>query len=245
MPVKLIKDYYIKRKPKIMRNFAKDLEHIRKLLRNKFTEVKIDEMLNEMKMDFEKILPEIPYIGGIKNTSTSIMVESMSSLAMFRVLEREGLTLREIGEIFYELCDLSAVIRKENFSKIGVDPATLQFDPAKVELTKKRCEISRLKDFPDDSVMDFVDGEGKSFEWGLNVYECGIHKAFKKLGAEKYVHLICLADYSAANIFGYGFTRTQSIGFGASMCDHRYIKNYKTPKGWPPDNLQEYQEIKV
>ncbi|MHA2123180.1 MAG: L-2-amino-thiazoline-4-carboxylic acid hydrolase, partial [Promethearchaeota archaeon] len=81
--------------------------------------------------------------------------------------------------------------------------------------------------------------------WGFNFHQCGFHKVFKRLNEEKYVHLFCLADFSEANILGFGFSRTQTLGFGAPMCDHRYVKNYKTPLGWPPDDLPEFEKEKI
>jgi hypothetical protein len=65
------------------------------------------------------------------------------------------------------------------------------------------------------------------------------------LDAERFVPFFCLADFSEANILGFGFSRTQTLGFGANMCDHRYVKNYKTPRGWPPDDLPEFNKDKI
>lgn len=241
MAVKVIKDYYVKRKPKLMKNFSKELEVARELLKRQFNEENVNELFSQMKSEYEKIIPEIPYIGGTKNPFTSLLVGGMSSLAMFRVLENEGLTLRDIGEFYYKLRDIHNKIRKNNLEKISKDPAQYPFELAYVDFAKKMCESSKLRNYPDDWVADYIEGDGKTFEWGFDFYECGIHKALKRLNAEKFVHLFCLADFSEANILGFGFSRTQTIGFGAPMCDHRYVKNYKTPKGWPPDDLPEYE----
>jgi len=129
--------------------------------------------------------------------------------------------------------------------KIGKDPTQYPFEPAYVDYAKKLCETSKLRKYPDDWVGDFVEGDGKTFEWGFDFHECGLHKVFKRLNSEKFVYLLCLGDFSEASILGFGFSRTQTLGFGAPMCDHRYIKNYKTPKGWPPDELQEFIERNV
>jgi len=244
MVVKIIEDYYTKRKPEMMKNFSHELEIARELLIKKFNEPKLDELFKQMKSEYEKLIPEIPYIGGLENMFTNILVISMSFLAMFRILEKEGLTLRDIGEFNYELWDIHSNMRKKEFLSISKNSAQYQFESAHVDLWKKLCETSKLRNYPDDWVMDFVEGDGKTFEWGVNYYECGIYKVFKRLDAEKYVHFFCLADYSDANISGYGFTRSQAIGFGAPMCDHRYLREYKTPRGWPSDDLAEYKNKK-
>jgi len=242
MTVKVLKDYYVKRKPKLMKDFSKEIEVTRDMLKRKFSEAKINELFDQMKTEYEKIIPEIPYIGGTKNPFSSLLVGGISSLAMFRVLEKEGFTLRGIGEFYYEFRDIHNTIRKDNLEKIGKDPAQYPFESTYVDFAKKLCEASKLRNYPDDWVADYVEGDRKTFEWGFDFYECGLHKVFKRLDAEKFVSFFCLADFSEANILGFGFSRTQSLGFGAPMCDHRYVKNYKTPRGWPPDDLPEFDK---
>ncbi|NHJ21381.1 MAG: hypothetical protein EAX91_10580 [Candidatus Lokiarchaeota archaeon] len=242
MTVKEINDYYIKRKPKLMEEFSKSLEIVRDVLKRKFSNDKIDDLFNEMKAEYEKLIPEIPYIGGRKNSFTTLLIGGISNLAMFYVLEREGFSLRDIGEFYYEYRDISNTIRRNNLEKIGKDPAQYTFEQAYVDYAKKLCETSKLREYPEDWVVDYIEGDGKTFEWGFNFHECSFHKVFKRLGAERFVPFFCLADFSEANILGFGFSRTQTLGFGAPMCDHRYVINYKTPRGWPPDELPEFNK---
>jgi len=242
MAVKIVKDYYIKRKPKLMKDFTKQIEVASDVLKKKFPNGKINELFDEMKVEYEKLIPEIPYIGGTKNPFSTLLVGGMYSLAMFRVLEKEGFSLRDIGEFYYEFRDINNTIRKRRLEKIGKDPAQYPFESSYMDWAKKQCEISNLKNYPDDWVSDYIEGDGKTFEWGFNFHECGIFKVLKRLGDERFVPFFCLADFSEANILGFGFSRTQSLGFGAPMCDHRYVKNYKTSRGWPPDDLPEFNK---
>ncbi len=241
MSVKLIKDYYIKRKRKLMTNFEKQLAILSNLLKKKVDKAKTDGMLNQMKAEFEKIIPEIPYIGGQKNPMTILLIGAMSDLAIFRILEREGFTLREIGQLHYEFSDERNKIRTRNLEKIGKDPSNYPFEQEYIGVVKSMSEKSQKSNYPDDWIMDFVEGDGKSFEWGFDFQQCGIHNVYKRLSAEKYVPFVCLSDFSEANVLGFGFTRTQTLGNGAPICDHRYVKNYKTPQAWPPDNLEEFK----
>ncbi len=241
MSVKVVADYYIKRKGKLMKNFDRQLAILSKLMRNKFSEAKIDEMVNQMKAEYEKIIPEIPYIGGQKNPMTLILIVCMSDLAILRILEKEGLTLREIGQFHYEFTDERNNRRKRNLERIGKDPTQYPFEPEYMNMAKILCENKQKEDYPDEWVSDYIEGDGKIFEWGFNYKQCCIYNVYKRLGAEKYFPFICLGDFSEANIFGYGFSRTQTLGNGAPICDHRYIKNYKTPRAWPPDKVEEFK----
>jgi hypothetical protein len=105
MTANIRKDYYIKRKSKLMKNFSKHIEVARDILKRTFNETKINDLYEQMKKEYEKIVPEIPYIGGTKNPFSTLLVGGMSNLAIFRVLEKEGLSLRDIGEFYYEFRD--------------------------------------------------------------------------------------------------------------------------------------------
>lgn len=241
MSVKMVDNYYIKRKGKLMITFEKQFGILSKLLMKKFDEAKINEMLNQMKAEYEKLIPELPYIGGAKNAMTILLIGGISDLAIFRILEKEGFTLREIGQLHYELSDERNKRRAINLEKIGKEPSQYPFEPQYIDAVKPMSEQSQKRNYPDDWIMDFVEGDSKSYEWGFNFDQCGIYNVYKRLGAEKYVPFICLSDFSEANILGFGFSRTQTIGNGAPLCNHRYIKNSKTPRAWPPDNLEEFK----
>lgn len=241
MSVKVVNDYYNKRKAKLLTDFDSILSLSRKILGVKFNDAKIDEIFNLMKQEYEDLIPEIPYIGGKKNFFTNFLIGGAAILAIFRILEKEGFTLRDIGEFFYKFCDINNKLRKENLEKIGKDPSQYPFEKEYRDYMMVAAELSQKREYPDNWVADYVEGDSKTYEWGFNVYECGIHKFLKKFDSEKYAPIICLSDFSEANIFGFGFSRTQTVSNGAPLCDHRYRKNFQTPRAWPPDNIQEFK----
>ncbi len=240
MVAKIVDDFYVRKKSKFMRSFDERLVVVKNELRKKFDDKKSEDLISQMKVEFEKILPDILYIGGQKNPTTLVLVKCMSDLAIFRTLEKIGFSFREIGEFHYNYAIATHILRKEALEKAGRDPSEYPFDPVYMDYQKKLTEETQLKLYPDDWVMDFVEGDGKTFEWGWDITECGVQKAFKKLGDEKYLPFICLGDYYEAEGLGYGFSRDQTLGFGAPLCTHRFVKNYKTPRAWPPDDLKEF-----
>jgi len=240
MSEKNVKEYYIKKKGKLLKTFEERLEIARELLSKKFDNLKVNEIINQIKLEYEQIIPEIPYIGGQKNPTTQVLIKCVSNLALFRILEKNGFSFNEIGEFHYHFSIGNHKIRKEALQKAGRDPSLYPFDTVYLDYQKKLTEATQKRMYSYDWVMDFVEGDGKSFAWGWDVYECGVQKVFKKLGDEKYLPLICLGDHYEAEALGFGFTRTKTLGFGASMCTHRFVKNYKTPRAWPPQKLKEF-----
>jgi len=235
-------DYYVKKKIKILKDFEDRLEIAKKLLLTKFSTIKTDEIISFIKLDFEQLLPKIPYIGGAKNPITIILLNCVSSLAIFRILEKEGYSFEEIGEFYYNYALAIHKARKEVLKKAGRDPSLYVFEPVYRDYQKRLCEETLKRTYPNDWVMEYIEGDSKKFEWGWDVCECGVQKVFKELGAERYLPFICLGDYYEAEGLGYGFKRTETLGFGANKCTHRFVKNYKTPKAWPPYGLDEFNK---
>ena len=245
MSIKKAKDYYIKRKAKLMKNFDIYTNDVRKLLAGKFDDDKIDKIHKQMKEEFENLIPKIPYIGGAKNRFTESLIVSISNLAIFWILEKEGFSYREIGEFFYKVVDAGIRVDKENREKNGKDPAQYPFETEYINLQKSFAEYSQKRTFPYDFVSNFVEGDGVSFEYGFNISECGTYKMFKELGAEKYIPFLCMVIMRESNIFGYGLFRTQTLAIGAPTCDYRYTKKLKTAQKITEQEVTYFKEKKI
>lgn len=235
-------EYYIKKKNKFMRDFDDRLHAVKYFLLQKYDMKEAEEFINNMKVEFEKMIPDIPFIGGQKNPTTLILVKCISDLAVFRVLERADYDFIEIGAFHYNYSMKMHEERKAVLEKTGRDSSQYPFEAAYKDYQKTLCENTLSKTYPYDFVMEYVLGDDKTFDWGWNIHECAVQKAYKKFGDEKYLPFICLGDHYEGEGLGFGFSRTQTLGFGAPFCDHRFIKNSKTPSAWPPYNLKEYNE---
>lgn len=239
MTVKILDDYYIKNKARLNTQFDKSLHISKDILLERFSEMELEEIFMQMRNEFEKLIPEIPYIGGKKNSFTSMLVDGAIMLSFFRILEKKGMTYHEIGEFSYRLYEKINKRRVEKLEKAGQTPIDQFFNPTYINYCKNLAKTTQLRKYPDDWVMEYVEGDGKTFDYGLNFTECANYKFFKKLGAEIYVPFLCLADFAQANVYEFGFTRTQTIGNGDPLCDHRFLKKGTTPRAWPPETLKE------
>lgn len=234
--------YYVDNKPKLMKQFGKAIILTESVLKQYYGEEKTENLISDIKTEFDNLLPEIPYIGGKKNGLTFNLVGSAYGLATIKVLERKGQSERDIGKILYEMNE-SFYKSKSPFLK-WLYPRII-FSKFIFKRGKKKTEKSQLKKYPEDWVFEMVKGDGVNFDVGINYTECGICKFYEKMGAKKYVPYLCLTDYAMARVFGIGLIRTQTLGNGAPVCDFRFKKNYKTPSGWPPDSLEEFRMKKV
>ena len=241
MSPRIIEDFYIKQQEKLMTQFDKILHLSKDILLKKIDNQHIESTFDEMRKEYINLIPKIPYIGGKKNPSTPMLIYSVNILAIIRVLENQGYSFNEIGEYSYEIIEKINKRRKEKIKKLEQLPSERNFQETYVNFLKDFARTLQKRKYPEDWVMEFVEGDGKTFDYGLNYTECGIAKLFKKLGSGKYVPFLCLSDFAEAQTNGFGFKRTQTIGNGSNLCDHRFIKNGTTSRAWPPHQLKEYK----
>lgn len=205
-------------------------------------ESKAKDLINQMRKEYEEMLGNMTNIGGRRNFLISVLIEKVSLLAVYRILEKEGYSYREIGEFSNGYKEIETKIAMERADKEGTKLIDVVFGEAYINFLKKHCATSQKREYPDNWVMEFVDGTNEDFDYGLNVSECGILKAYKNFGAEKYVPFACLLDLAQSHVLGFKLWRNHTLANGGPGCDHRFTRNGITPKAWPPENTKEYKK---
>ena len=228
--------YYIKMKSLLMNRIEKERAYYEKVLIQHMTKPKIEQLFNEALSAFEDLLPKLPYIGNETNVLAAGFISAAWCLGFFLGLEKKGLTLREIAKMMYEKMELDAESKSLDKKRSLKE---FYFSPKMREAELERTEISRSGKYPEDWVSEYVEGDGSNFDFGINFTECAIHKFFRHHEALRYTLIFCMSDYATYKAFSIGFKRTQNIVLGASRCEFRFKKDWETPRGWPPEDLEE------
>jgi hypothetical protein len=105
---------------------------------------------------------------------------------------------------------------------------------------KAAAAASQQRKYPEDFVSSFIKGDGRTFDFGLDITECGICKLYSAHGAQRLSRYMCLSDYVVSKAFNRGLVRYHTIAEGDGKCDFRYKKGretfvYPLRKGWPPN----------
>ncbi len=229
-------DYYIKKIPELMKEYDKDAVLLAETLTSYFNNLKIQNLLAEIRKAYEALIPDLPYIGGDTNISTQYIIGSAFSLPILLSLEQEDISMRDMAKIIYK-----TIKSKHNLtsSEKKQQIRDFYFSADMPEMAKKVCSVSQLRKYPEDYVYTYVEGDGINFNYGYDVNECGIVKFYNQIGAQRFIPIVCLTDYAIYQPLGVGFKRTQKIPTGDTICDLRFKKDYDTPSGWPPDDLEE------
>jgi len=233
MAIEEEKNYYLKKKRTLLRTFKTALVIVKNILIEYFGESKFKEISTITEKEFEALIPQIPYVGGDESHLTEDLINATLLLPLLRVFEKEGLDFYKVGKLAYDLF--------QAFYKVIPPPSDIFSEEYLIQL-KESAKRSKLRKYNGDWVYDFIEGDDKTFTFGIDYSECGVFKFYKSQGAEHFMPIICISDFAKAQTYGYGLKRTQTIGNGAPLCDFRYIKNGSTPRAWPPDNLPEFKK---
>ena len=184
-----------------------------------------DRLYREMRQEYEKIIPEIPYIQGMRARAlNSFLIITAQELAAYRVMKENGKTPSEAWEVCHEAIKL----RMKKFCKFKRwILKSLMFSNFLMRRVKRRAESGEHLKFGDFEVK-YIVGDGKDFDWGVDYVACGNYNFLKTQGAEEFAPYVCMSDIALSDALGWGLTRTQTIADGCQSCDFRFKKESKT-----------------
>jgi hypothetical protein len=227
------KEYYIRKKPELLEKFEEDVKRWSSLLLKQYGEIQSYRILQEVRQIFEKLIPQIPYIGGDENHFTKNLVDSVRYLALYKAMKKYGKTAEEAGRIIYE-----GYIRKANEPQPTIPPSKWLTSEQRLEQSRRGAIRSQERRYPGDYVYTFVEGEGEEFDHGFDFTECASHKFYHEHDADEFLPYYCYLDFVAGKVRKFGFIRTMTLYEGHGKCNHRFKTDGKTEADWPPPFLK-------
>ncbi len=218
-------NYYVNQKKKLMQVFDNTMGWFRPHLEELYGREFADQVLREARIEYERLIPLIPFIGGSKVHMTEDLMESVRILAYLRVLKARGKTVEECKEIIYRGMERRFAKYPRVVLKLGGIRA---FAKPFTRYLQTQAKESQARKYPQGFVFDFVDGDGKEFDWGLDIFECGICKFYQEQDASEFMKMVCSIDYVLSDKLGYGLSRTETLAEGAEKCNPRVKKGGPT-----------------
>jgi hypothetical protein len=231
-------NYYVRLKDTLMKKYDKSFRMQQKILKNYFDEPRANRWLLEARHRYELLIPHIPYIGGKDNGYTKNLIYSSGIMPLVEILRDEKVPTRKIGLIIFEMAA----------GFYNAIPAPIRwylrwsyFGKRRKSRLRKAVARSQFRQYPGDWVFEFVEGDGKTFVYGIMITECGLEKFWRAHGLEEYIPYLCLTDWALWRAIGIAATRTQTIANGGECCDFKYVNKGKGgPSGWPPESNPEW-----
>ena len=215
-----------------MRRFTKFLNRHTDTLTARYGSSASADMRHQMLQEYRPLIPQVPYVGGRRNRYTPSLALAAWALAIHRVLLRHGGSVGEAGEILHNY----------PVSRVHSIPAPLRarmLGPRRAR-AEKQANWTQQRRYAADWFNEIVEGDGRTFDWGIDITECGLVKFLHAQGADELTPYLCDLDYVTSEAAGVGLTRTQTLALGCDRCDFRFRIPGETTAAWPPTFNERY-----
>lgn len=216
-------DYYRKHRRRFLLEFDLVARSGRLVLKKYFGD-DVGMLIADMRREFENLIPQLPYIGG-KQPFTEFIIFTAMFLAMYRVNKEQGKTAEQTGEMMFEIG--RAFLRSYPVILVYLF-GMMNFSRRYLELVRKGAAESQQRKYIEGSVINFVEGDGENFDYGVDYIECASCKFLTKHGAPELAPYLCPVDILYSDTLGWGLTRTMTLAEGAGKCDFRFKRGGKT-----------------
>lgn len=225
--------YYLVRKLPLMKAFDQAIGNVKKVFISSYGESTAESIVAQARQEFEFLLSRLPYIGGDQNPLTRNLIESAWFLALYRVLKSYGKPDEEAATVSYRASEAALGSYYARFTRFIY---WLKFSRFAIARLKRRAAVSQQRAYPGDWVFDVVEGDGKTFDYGVTYTECGLCKFYRSQGAEALLPYLCQLDLAVSRVQGIGAARTGTLAEGHA-CDFRFKRVRSVRSGLPTPSV--------
>ena len=215
---------YLYRQNKIMKTFDKLLARVQPSVSAWLGEEQAELFMLEARQEYEALIPRIPYIGD-SSLALGFFLPTTRYLAVYRALQRQGRTVEEAGRLIYRMGTeeaLSMPLLGRRIMKV------LWFSRWFRSFAKKRAIKSQQRMYPGHFVENYVEGDGREFDYGIDYIECANCKFLQAENAFEIAPYVCATDKPTSELMGWGLYRTTTIADGSPICKFRFKKDGPT-----------------
>ena len=215
---------YLYRKDQMMKKFYKLLARIQPSVSAWIGEEQAAQFIRDARQEYEELIPRIPYIGE-SSLALSFFLPTTRYLAVYRALQKQGRTVEEAGHLIYRMGTEEALAMPSIGRRIM---EALWFSRWFRSLAKKRAIKSQQRMYPAYFVMNYVEGNGQEFDYGIDYIECANCKFLRAENAFEIAPYVCATDKPISELMGWGLTRPKTIADGFPICGFRFKKGGRT-----------------
>jgi L-2-amino-thiazoline-4-carboxylic acid hydrolase len=220
----MTRDNYLHCKNQFIRSFDRLLARVKPSVSSWLGEEQAENFMRESRQEYEALIPRIPFIGN--NFATLSFYKPVTRyLAVYRALQKQGRTVEEAGCLIYRMGTEEALAIPPLGRRVM---EILWFSRGLRKLIKKRAIKSQQRIYPADFVMNYVEGDGQEFDYGVDYLECANCKFLQAENAFEIAPYVCATDKPISELMGWGLYRTTTIADGAQICKFRFKKGGKT-----------------
>ena len=218
------RENYLHRRIQFMRSFDRLLARVKPSVISWLGEERTAQFMRESRQEYEALIPRIPFIGN-SFLALSFYKPVTRYLAVYRALQKQGRTVEETGRLIYRMGTEEALAIPPLGRRVL---EALWFSRWFRKLAKKRAINSQRRMYPASFVMNYVEGDGLEFDYGVDYVECANCKFLQAENAFEIAPYVCATDKPISELMGWGLYRTTTIADGSPLCKFRFKRGGKT-----------------
>lgn len=189
----------------------------------------------EIETAYARMAPSLPDLGGREGMFSEWLTYGAWCLCVYEALKQAGWSCPRTGEILYRTFEVMADYPGWFLNLLG----RLKYGDRYVARLEEAAGETLTRYRPEGWVCTFIEGDGRAFDYGLDITECGICKLYARHQAMEIAPYVCLSDFVVSRAFDRGLVRFHTLAEGALLCDFRYQRGRETfvsplGSGWPP-----------
>ena len=217
--------YYNSRQGKLLKDFDRTLALIKDSLVKRYGEEFAKIIQSNVRQEYEKLIPEIPYIKGLRGKIfNNFLLITAQELATYKAMKQQGKPATEA----WELCHQALRFRVAQIPRWKRWLLrNLMFSSLMKKIVARRAK-KQQKVRSGDFEVEYLTGRGDDFDLGVNYLKCGNYNFAMEHGGEEFAPFICMSDIALSDALGWGLMRTQTLADGCDYCDFRFKKGAAT-----------------
>ncbi len=210
---------------RLLRDFDRTAKLVRPFVAERFGEENADALYRVARAEYEKILPQIPRINGIRAKMLNHFLRvTAQEVAVYKAVKERGATPSEA----WEICHEGIRLRMAEFPRWKRWLLERLMYSALMRRIMSRRELKNQHGRFGDFEVRYMTGDGADFDFGVDYVRCGNLELAKKLGAAEFAPYVCMSDIAFSDALGWGLIRSQTLADGCSHCDFRFKRNAET-----------------
>jgi len=203
---------------KLLAEYERVVRAIRIRLLEYYNPKMIWGLIAETRRELGSLISEMPYIGEHHVWQSNLNL-SVMSLALYRVLLKNSFLIDEATQITDDIFQVYLL----SFPRpLRMAYLWYFFSALHKNGLRESALRSQQRGYPGDWVFTYVEGDGKTFDIGVNISECAILKFYQAHKAERFIPYLCRFDDITGRLLGLGFKRTGTLASGSNLCDCRW-----------------------
>ena len=215
--------YYTDRAPRLLRGFDRFSKRLKKSLTARYGDAFAIEVTAVTRTEFERIIPELPYIGGRKNYFTPVMLVNGWLVALYRAMKERGKSAEEVIAVCFEISDGFFRTFPSFVLRFGGKAA---FSGFVKNALKKQAAMSQERRYSGDFVYNVREGEDG--EMTLEFSECAVNKFYEAQRVQELKPFCNFFDVAYSRVMNMGLDASETIGQGCRTCKLRYKHGRET-----------------